>query len=77
MSGEIALYSGAGTLVVALSYVMIKRLARSNCSSHTTCCECESPAVELAKKQTERIEHLIDIIKADQPRLKDHLQSDL
>ena len=77
MSGEIALYSGAGTLIVALSYVMIKRLARSNCSSHTKCCDCESPAVELAKKQTERIEHLIEIIKADQQRLEAPGQSDL
>ncbi len=64
---EIAIYSGIGTLVVALGYVAIKRLARSNCSSHTQCCDCESPAVELAKKQTERLDELLNMLKEVRP----------
>ena len=63
---EVALASAGGTLAVALGYVLLKRCRRSNCRSHTQFCDCDSPAVELAKQQTERLEHIIEILRKSQ-----------
>ena len=57
------LYSAIGTLVVGIGYVILKRCRSSNCTSHTKFCDCESPAVELQKKQTERLEHIIEMLR--------------
>ena len=61
---SVALYSGAGTLVVGLSYIILKRCRNSNCVSHTRFCDCESPAVELQKKQTERLEVIMEMLRS-------------
>ena len=63
------LLSAAGTLVAGLSYVLVKRFARSNCHTHTSLCDCDSPAVEMQKKQTERMTELEEIIKTLQKNI--------
>ena len=60
MDSTTALMSGLGTLVIAIGYIVVKRFSRSNCASHTACCECESPAVTLARENTERLDKIID-----------------
>ena len=61
--GLIALYSGLGTIIVGLGYVVIKRFSNSNCQSHTSFCDCDSPAVEMQKQTTERLDKLIETLK--------------
>ena len=56
---QTALYSGLGSLGVALGYVLVKRLSKSRCASHSACCECDSPELTLDKQATERIDILI------------------
>ena len=61
------LLSAGGTLLVMLGYVIIKRLRRSRCSSHTSCCDCESPELKLQKEQTIRIDEIMKYINKLQP----------
>ena len=55
--------ASAGTLLVVAGYALVKRFQRSNCKSKTGCCEIDSPAVELAKQQTERLESQSEQLK--------------
>ena len=64
MESSVALYSAGGTLAVALGYIILKRCRNSNCVSHTKFCDCESPAVELQKKQTERLEVIMEMLRS-------------
>ena len=73
MAELVALYSALGSLVVALGYVLVKRLSRSNCESHTDCCECSSPALELQKEHTGRLENLEKTIETLVNRLEPDL----
>ena len=61
---SVALYSAGGTLAVAIGYVILKRCRSSNCVSHTRFCDCESPALELQKKQTERLEVIMEMLRS-------------
>ena len=63
MEATVALYSAGGTLAVALGYVLLKRCRTSNCRSHTRFCDCDSPALVLARQQTERLEHIIEMLR--------------
>ena len=54
--------SGLGTLAVMVGYVLVKRLRRSRCASHTSLCDCESPELKLQKENTIRIDELLQII---------------
>ena len=66
----IGLVSGLSTFVVGLSYIILKRLARSNCASHNSCFECESPAVQLAdlkRHTTERLDKIMLEIRELKP----------
>ena len=51
-----ALAASAGTLAVVAGYVLVKRFRRSTCHSNSGCCEFNSPALELARQQTERLD---------------------
>ena len=64
-----AIIAAVGTAGVVFAYVIIKKIARSKCvvEKCSGCLSCESPAVELAKKQTERIEELYTIISRLKP----------
>ena len=67
-----ALLASLGTLLVVAGYMIVKRLSRSNCAVDSNCLKCESPAIELAKKQTERLDKIWDIIQQLSPAdLKD------
>jgi hypothetical protein len=59
--------SGLGTLLVMLGYVIVKRLRQSRCSSHTSCCDCESPELKLQKEHTLRIDEILQYINKLQP----------
>ena len=67
MSG--ALIAGLGTLLVVAGYMVVKKFGRSRCAvDHCSgCLTCESPAVELQKKQTERLDELFQMIKQIAP----------
>ena len=51
-----ALAASAGTMAIVAGYMIIKRCRSSTCHADSGCCEITSPALELAKKQTERLE---------------------
>ena len=62
-----------GTLGIVAGYALVKRFSRSNCHSDSGCLQCESPAVELHKANTVRLEEqkdkldeLFEIIKKSQ-----------
>ena len=59
-----AFIAGAGALGVLFGYMIVKKIARSKCvlEKCSGCLSCESPAIQMAKKQTERIEDLYTII---------------
>ena len=61
------LLSGLGTLAVMIGYVIVKRLRRSRCASHTKLCDCESPELKLQKENTIRIDELMQIIMKTTP----------
>ena len=65
------LLSTGGTLLVMLGYVIIKRLRTSRCSSHTKCCDCESPELKLQREQTIRIDEIMEYINKLQPAVPD------
>ena len=69
---SVALYSAAGSLVVGIGYIILKRCRNSNCVSHTKFCDCESPAVELQKKQTERLEVIMEMLRNQARDRSDH-----
>ena len=58
-----ALIAGGGTLLVVFGYMLVKKISKSRCAMDSGCLTCESPAIELAKKHTERLDNLFDIIK--------------
>ena len=69
-----AFLASAGTLVIVLGYTLVKRLRRSNCHSDSGCLECDSPAIEMHKENTSRLQQqsdkineLYDIIKKQAP----------
>ena len=51
-----ALAASGGTLLVVIGYVVVKRCRSSTCHADSGCCEITSPALEIAKQQTERLE---------------------
>ena len=66
--------ASVGTLAVVLGYTLVKRLRRSNCRGTSGCLECDSPAIELHKENTSRlqeqsqkIDELYEIIKKQDP----------
>ena len=70
-----ALLISLGTLLVVAGYMIVKRMARSNCAINSGCLQCDSPAVELAKqhtelakKHTERLDELFEMIKQITPQ---------
>ena len=63
-----ALVVSLGTLLVVAGYMVVKRMARSNCAVDSGCLQCESPAVEMQKKQTERLDELFEMIKKMAPK---------
>ena len=60
-----ALFASAGTLGIVCGYMIVKRLARSTCviEKCSGCFSCESSAIELVKKQTERLDELYVMVK--------------
>jgi hypothetical protein len=62
------LLSAGGTLLIMLGYVIVKRLRGSRCSTHTACCDCESPELKLQKEQTIRIDEIMQIINQLNPK---------
>ena len=51
-----ALAASGGTLLIVAGYMIIKRCKASSCHADSGCCEINSPALEIAKQQTERLE---------------------
>ena len=51
-----AFAASAGTLVIVIGYVIVKRCRNSDCQADSGCFKITSPALELAKQQTERLE---------------------
>ena len=51
-----ALAASAGTLGIVIGYVIVKRCRSSECTADSGCFKISSPALEIAKKQTERLE---------------------
>ena len=68
-----ALLASLGTLLVVAGYMIVKRLARSNCAVDSNCLKCESPAIELAKKQTERLDEIFEMLKRVDPESQEVL----
>ena len=63
---SVGLVSALSTFLVGLSYIILKRCARSKCASHNSCFECSSPALEMAefkKQTTERLDQLMVHVK--------------
>ena len=51
-----ALAASGGTLLIVLGYVVVKRCRNSTCESDSGCCHIKSPALEIAKQTTERLD---------------------
>jgi hypothetical protein len=51
-----AIAASAGTLAIVIGYVIVKRCRNSECQADSGCFKITSPALELAKKHTERLE---------------------
>jgi hypothetical protein len=51
-----ALAASGGTLLIVVGYVIVKRCRLSTCHADSGCCEIMSPALEIAKQQTDRLE---------------------
>ena len=51
-----ALAASGGTLLIVAGYMIVRRFRASSCHSDSGCCQFDSPAIELAKKQTERLD---------------------
>ena len=64
---EEGLIASLGTLLVVAGYMLVKRMSRSNCAVDSGCLQCDSPAIELQKKQTERLDELFEMIKKITP----------
>mgnify|MGYP000380245734 CR=1 FL=1 len=62
-----AVLAGAGTLAVVFGYMIIKKIAKSRCAVDSGCLTCESPAVEMAKQHTERLDSLFEMVKKLEP----------
>ena len=62
------LLSAGGTLIIALGYVILKRLRGSRCASHSSLCDCESPALKLQKEQTIRIDEIMEYLNRLTPK---------
>jgi len=43
---------------VLFGYVIVKKIARSHCHSDSGCIECDTPAVEVQRENTTRIENM-------------------
>ena len=71
MSSKTVLFSGLGTLAVALGYILIKRFRRSRCQSHTSCCDCDSPEIKLHQENTTRLDTIMQFINELKPKLAD------
>jgi len=48
---------------VLLGYVIVKKISRSHCHSDSGCIECDTPAVEVQRENTTRIEKTEDLLK--------------
>ena len=64
-----ALIAGGGTLLVVFGYMLVKKIARSRCAVDSGCITCESPAVELQKKTTDRLDDLFEMVKKLDPEI--------
>jgi len=62
-----ALAASGATLLIVVGYALIKRFRRTRCHSDSGCMECDSPAVELQKKNTERLDQIFEILKKTEP----------
>ena len=62
-----AFLASLGTLFVVAGYMVVKRMRASSCSVDNGCLQCESPAIELQKQQTERIDEIFEMIKRLKP----------
>ena len=51
-----AVAGGGVALLVLSGYALLKRFRRSTCHSTNSCCEIDSPADEIQRAQTERID---------------------
>ena len=73
-----ALIAGGGTLLVVFGYMLVKKISRSRCAVDSGCITCESPAVELQKKTTERLDDLFEMVKRLEPdqEILEHLSAD-
>ena len=59
---ESGLVAALGSVGVLLGYVVVKKLSRSRCHSDSGCIQCDSPAVELAKENTKRLDNIAELI---------------
>ena len=62
-----ALAASGATLLIVAGYALIKRFSRTHCHTDSGCMECDSPAVELQKQQTERIDQIFEMLKQTAP----------
>jgi hypothetical protein len=58
-----AVAGGGAALLILAGYAILKRFRRSNCHSTTGFCECDSPAIELAREVTVRIDQQEEQLK--------------
>ena len=74
-----ALAASGATLLIVVGYALIKRFRRTRCHSDSGCMECDSPAVELQKQQSERLDQIFEILKKTEPEgpgLREDLSQD-
>ena len=62
-----ALAASGATLLIVAGYALIKRFRRSRCHTDSGCMECESPADELQKQQSERLDAIFELLKKTEP----------
>ena len=62
-----ALLASLGTLLVVAGYMIVKRMARSKCDIKSGCLHCKSPAVELQKQHTQRLDEIFEMLKQVHP----------
>ena len=66
-----AVVGGSGTALLLLAgYALLKRFKNSSCHSDSGCLECDSPAIELAREQTERLDEQSGQLKQIMSMLK-------
>jgi hypothetical protein len=65
---ETGIVAALGSVVVLLGYAIIKKISRSRCHSDSGCIQCDTPAIDIARENTKRLDSIADLIMQLNPK---------